>query len=152
MPASRWPFLLLAGAVACGSADETRQADEDAIRALIRATQTANNAGDVEAWVALFEDDAVYMPPMARDVTTRVGLRQVAETGFSTWASQVRMTPAEVVVSGDWAFARMRVTGMARRKDGTDSVAVDLKEIVIYHRQPDGGWRISRLIANTNPT
>ncbi|MDH3497262.1 MAG: SgcJ/EcaC family oxidoreductase [Gemmatimonadota bacterium] len=151
MPASRWLFLLLAGVVACGAADEARQADEDAIRALIRATQAANNAGDAEAWVALFEDDAVYMPSMARDVTTSAGLREVAEAGFSTWNTEIRVTPAEVVVSGDWAFARMRVTGVARRKDGSDSVAVDQKEIVIYRRQPDGGWRISRLIATRNP-
>lgn len=151
MPTPRWPLLLLAGLLACTSADQSRRADEDAIRALIRATQAANNAGDAAAWVALFEDSAVYMPPMARDVTTKTGLREVAESGFNTWSSDIRLTPAEVVVAGDWAFARMRVTGTSRRKDGSDSVAVDMKEIVIYRRQADGSWRISRFIANTNP-
>lgn len=56
--------------------------DEAAIRALIEETRLANNAGDVERWVALFHDDFAYMAPGAPAVTTREALIEVAEAGF----------------------------------------------------------------------
>lgn len=71
----------------------------------------ANNAADTLGWVALFEEGAVYMPPGTPEVATRAGLEQVAAAGFGPYAADIQITPAEVVVSGDWAFARSYVTG-----------------------------------------
>ena len=109
-----------------------------------------NNVGDVEGWVALFEKGAVYMAAGQPAVTTREGLRDVAQAGFSSWRSNIQITPDEIVLSGDWAFARSHISGSVAPIAGGESIQIDMKQIVLYHRQPDGGWKIARLIGNSN--
>jgi uncharacterized protein (TIGR02246 family) len=83
---------------------------QSAIVDLIQRTATANNARNVDAWMALFADDAVYMAPGAPAVTTREGLRAVAEAGVRHRPS-IQIEPVEIVVTESWAFARSRVSG-----------------------------------------
>lgn len=123
--------------------------DEAAVRALIEEVEAANNAGDVERWVGLFADGAVYMAPNAPAVTTREGLVEVAEAGFRHDAA-IDIEPLEIEVHGDWAFARNAVTGTVTLQDSRDVVTVDVKQIVIYRKGDDGRWRIARLIGNSN--
>ncbi len=142
--------VLVASLSPCaGRAQQGIADDETAIRALIQKTQDANNAGDVEAWVSLFAEDAVYMPPGAPAVTTRKGLVEIAKAGFRNRAS-ITIEPLEIRVFGDWAFARSRVTGSVRLHDRDEVVPVDVKQLVIYSRGADGAWRIARLINNSN--
>lgn len=142
------PLALVFLSSCAGSADP--QADAQAIRGIIERTQTMNNEGDIDGWTDLFEEGAVYMPPGQPAVTTREGLREVARAGFTRWRSQIRIAPDEIVPSGDWAFARSHVTGTTTPAAGGDPIAIDLKQIVVYHRQADGGWKIARLIGNSN--
>jgi len=123
---------------------------DEQIREVVQRTQAMNNSGDIDGWVGLFEEGAVYMPPGQPAVTTREGLREIAKAGFTAWQSQIRITPDEIVPAGEWAFARSHVTGTATPVNGGAPVSVDLKQVVIYHRQSDGSWRIARLIINSN--
>ena len=125
-------------------------ADSTAIRALIDRTTVANNAGDIDGWVGLFEEGAVYMPPGSPEVTTAGGLREAAAAGFTRFHADIRITPVELVVLGDWAFSRSQVTGSVTPKAGGDHILIDIKQLVLYHRQRDGSWRIARLINNSN--
>lgn len=136
-------------AISCSSAPDPAR-EVDAIRALIEHTEAMNNQADIEGWVALFEDGAVYMPDGLPAATTRDELRNMARTGFTSWRTRIRIQPDEIVPIGDWAFARARVTGTAAPIAGGEPVAIDLKEIVLFHRQPDRSWKIARLIANSN--
>ena len=124
--------------------------DERAVRSLIARTAAANNAGDVEEWVSLFDEEAIYMPPGGPAVSGEAELRRVAQSGFSAWKSAIEIEPEEVIVSGDWAFARTRVTGSVVPRAGGDAVAIDNKQIVVYRRGTDGRWRIARQITNAN--
>jgi uncharacterized protein (TIGR02246 family) len=139
--------LLVGGA--CTSPEDPAVAERQ-IRALIEQTVQANNAGNVEEWVALFEDGAVYMPAGQPAITTREDLRAIAQAGFSQATVNATMTADEIVVMGDWAFARLGVTGTATPAEGGDIATFDLKEIALYHRQDDGTWKIARLILNSN--
>jgi ketosteroid isomerase-like protein len=144
--------LLLLGVLglgACASAPD-READLRALRGILERTEALNNEGDVDGWTSLFEDGAVYMPPGQPAVTTRDGLRELARAGFGSWRSRIRITPDEIVPGGDWAFARTRVTGTATPVAGGEPISVDIKELVIYRRQPDRSWKIARLIGNSN--
>lgn len=145
-------LLLLPGLIGCSQTaiESDTAADEVAIRELIAQTAAANNVADTAGWVALFEDRAVYMPPGAPAVTTREGLQEMAAAGFGPYAADIQITPVEIVVSGDWAFARSHVTGTVTPRAGGDAIPVDLKQLVIYHRQRDGTWKIARLIGNRN--
>lgn len=148
-------LLLVVLLVAACAVEETPSvedpaADEAALRALIDRTAALNNAADTTGWVALFEEGAVYMPPGSPAVTTRAGLEEAAAAGFGSYATEIRIVPDEIVVAGDWAFARSRVTGTATPRAGGEAVSVDVKQLVIYHRQADGAWKIARLITNSN--
>jgi uncharacterized protein (TIGR02246 family) len=143
------PLLLFVAVASCGDRADA-SADEAAIRAVIERTQAMNNAGDVEGWVALFAPNAVYMPPGQPAVTTVDGLRDAGRAGFTSWTSNIAIHPEEIVMSGDWAFAHSTVTGTATPVAGGDPIRIDVKQLVVYHRQANGEWRIARLITNSN--
>lgn len=145
-------IVLTAVWTACGGTPGDRDAsdDEAAIRELIRRTAAANNAADTVGWVALFEDGAVYMAPGMPAVTGRADLLDVAAAGFGPYAAAVEITPIEIAIINDWAFARSQVTGTVTPRAGGEAIPVDVKQLVLYHRQPDGSWRIARLIMNSN--
>lgn len=129
-----------------GAEDE----ETTAIRALIEDTEDANNAGDVERWVTLFDDDAIYMAPGAPAVTTREDLIEVAETGFRNKAS-IDIEPIEIRVSSDWAFVRTEVSGTVEVAETGEVVPVDVKQLIIYRRDAaTKEWRIARMMSNSN--
>lgn len=138
---------LAAPAVALAAPERTT--DEAAIRALTENVESANNAGDVERWVGLFADDAVYMAPGAPAVTTRDGLTDVATAGFRH-AADIDIEPQEIEIVGDWAFVRAAVTGKVTLHPSGNEVEIDVKQLVIYRRQADGEWKIARLMSNSN--
>lgn len=140
--------LLMAPATARAQASVESE-DRAAIRALIEAGERANEAGDVEAWVALFAEDFVYMPPGVPAVTTRDALIETAEAGFRH-AADLDIEPQEIVIEGNWAFARNHVTGTIELAGSGDVVPIDVKQIVLYSRDADGNWRIARMITNSN--
>jgi uncharacterized protein (TIGR02246 family) len=148
-----YPTLLsLAGLFGCTQpgVDSGTASDETAIRELISQTAAANNAADTLGWVALFEEGAVYMPPGAREVTSRAELKEMAAAGFGPYAADIQITPVEIVIWGNWAFARSQVIGTVTPRAGGEAIPVDLKQLAIYHRQPNGSWKIARLINNRN--
>ena len=120
-----------------------------AIEALIERTEAANNAGDVDAWVSLFADDAVYLAPGTPEISGHAGLTEVARAGFRHRAA-IDIEPIEIEVGRDWAFARSRVSGTVTLAQSGDVVEVDNKQIVIYSRNAAGEWQIARMIQNGN--
>jgi len=149
----RWPAVLAVCAVIGCEArppEADTGADEAAIRALLEHATAVNNAGDAAAWAELFAPGAVFMPANAPEVTTPAGLEQLAAARFSSFDSDVVISPVEIVLLGDWAFSRTTVRGSLSPKAEGELVAVDLKEIAIYQRQPDGSWKVARLIGNSN--
>ncbi|MBC8406831.1 MAG: nuclear transport factor 2 family protein [Planctomycetes bacterium] len=132
-------------ATAPNSSDDTQQ-----IRGLIDQAAAMNNQGDIDGWVALFEAGAVYMPAGMHAVSDRDELREMARSGFTEWQTDIQISPDEIILNGDWAFARSSVTGTVEPMGGGEQSSIDLKQIVIYHRQADGSWKIARLISNKN--
>lgn len=142
-------LVLLLPASALAQRPSSSGTDSAAIVSLIEEVQAANNAGDVNRWVNLFAEDFVYMAPGAPAVTTRDALVEVARTGFRNKAA-VDISPIEIQVHGNWAFARNAVTGSVTLADTQRVVRVDVKQLVIYRKGADGQWRIARFSSNSN--
>ena len=149
-----YPVLLCALALGCGGRGEdpadAALRDVTAIRTLIDRAQDVNNAGDIEGWVALFEEGAVYMPPGGDPVTTQQGLEDTAISGFSRYRSNIQIAVDEVEIWGDWAYARTTITGTATPYGDGNPIQIDMKALQILRRQPDGSWKVSRYINNRN--
>jgi uncharacterized protein (TIGR02246 family) len=141
---------LASGACTGTSVQTDSAADEAAIRDLIQQTAAFNNQADSLGWVSLFDDEAVYMAPDMPAVTTEAGLRSAASSGFGDYQADVSIEPREIVILGDWAFARSTVTGTVTARADGEVIPVDVKQLVLYRRQADGSWKIARLMINSN--
>ena len=150
MSRNLWIALVLLATVACGRKAPPPDADTVAVRALLDRSADVENAGDIAGWVDLFAPDAVYMPDNSPPITTRDDLERVAVSSFSRYRHNVRLEPVEVLLLGDWAFARATVTGSAVPKGDGNPVVIDRNAVLLCRRQADGNWRIARLIENSN--
>lgn len=137
---------------ACTPASTERDtaADVEAIRAFINRATEINRKGDAEAWADMFAEGGIFMPQDQPEVTTRQELLASAQRYRDKVDSNITITPVEIEVFGDWAYARTTVQGTNTPKGGGDPVKVDFKEIAIYRRQSDGTWKLWRLIGNKN--
>ena len=148
--------LALTATLSCSRPTVARdpEADKAALRAFMSQAAKVNQAADAAGWADLFAEGGTYLPPNGPEVTTRAGLQEVAAQYFVAFQPRVVITPVEVEVFGDWAFAKTAVKGTLLAKTGGDPVPepipVDGKEIAIYRRQQDGGWKLWRLIGNSN--
>jgi len=119
-------------------------ADEQALREVIARWHRATAAGDVDAVLGLMAEDAVFLvagrPPMRGRAEFADGLRQLLQSHRVESTGDIQ----EVEVSGDLAYCwtllhvRMipRAGGEANERSGST--------LSIFHRQPDGAWRLAR--------
>jgi uncharacterized protein (TIGR02246 family) len=126
------------------------QADVEAIQNLLKEATAAHHAGDAERWAAVFASDAVGMPQGDTAISGREALLARRRADFEKYVSTATIEPLEIEVAGDWGFARTAVSGAFTPKDGGPPIQLDEKEIVIFRRQPDGSWKVARLIGNSN--
>lgn len=84
-----------------------------------KAHVAALNASDVQAWVALFADDGVQMPPNFPANVGQKMIRSWSEAFLQPFISPpFALSVDEVRSSGDWAFERDRYTITLTPKGG----------------------------------
>ena len=123
--------------------------DEEAIAGLLEEYFAALNAGDADGYLACFTDDAVWMPPDEPAIVGKEAWLEENPDPFTTFDLDLTLTLDEVVVPGDWAFARGTVTGTFTAAEG-EPVQVSGKNLWILQRQSDGSWKVWRSIRNSN--
>ena len=107
-------------------------------------------AGDVDGWIALWDENGINMPPKTAALHGKPAIRGVfAETHLSVNFKEFTFDNEEVQAFGDFGFARGRyfVTVMAEGK----IVLGEGKYLTIFRRQPDGSWKIYRDCFNSSP-
>lgn len=125
-------------------------ADEAAIQQLWRNYEHYIEVGDKAAWLGLWMQDGVQMPP---NTPMRVGLDEItAKAAIAPPANPIafRIDAKEITLLGDWAYSRGLYTVSAVKQDGSETVMTDGKFMTILRRQDDGSWRIYRDIFNSN--
>jgi uncharacterized protein (TIGR02246 family) len=131
--------------------DNTAIGDEEAIRRLFEETYASNvRSGDVDAYVAMFTEDAFWMPPGDAD---RRGVNEIAEAfGMQSIsvAIEPKLTAEEIQVIGNLAYVVGISLATITPKDGGQSNKVKLR-IVWLLRKEAGTWKIAREIWNSKP-
>ncbi len=155
-----WVMLLCiaVGVTACAPVAEqpapepvvTTEADAAAINGVVDEYETALNAGDAAGFVAVFTEDGVIMPPDAPALIGQEAIRTGIQTFFDQNTLEIAFSLDEVVVAGDWAFARDTTAGTQIPKAGGEPTEDSGKGIFILQRQLDGSWKIARRIFNNN--
>jgi ketosteroid isomerase-like protein len=135
--------VVVAATMSCGSALSPE--DVAAVRTATDRYVQAALAADWDGWAALSSDSAVFLLPNASPVEGRPALRQwiTAYRGmdsFSTTGLVVQGQGDLAVVRGVYAYT-MR---------GAPAVGDTGKFLTVWRRQPDGQWRISHNIWNSD--
>jgi len=122
--------------------------DADAIVALNREWAACFKRRDVAGLVSLFTEDCVRLPEGGPMSVGKPALETAYREEFGPiWASEfdVSIDTGEVVVSGDFAFARGTDRLVPRGGD-----AYEGKWLAVYRRQPDGSWKYFWSTSNSN--
>lgn len=145
--------ISFAAAVACSprSRDVNTAADEAAIQQVREREISAFSRGHVDSLLAVFTEDVVFMPPDQPQVAGSAALRTWAQGIADQFTVTGRYTGSEIIiVAGDWAVERFTGVLTLTSKAGGTPTEERLKGLHVYHRQPDGTWRISHDVWNND--
>ncbi len=127
------------------------------LKAIDRVRQThvaAVNSTNAEAWVTMFTEDGVQMPPFA---PANIGKEMMTNwvQGFLDLFGMERfaLSVAELQVNGSWAFERGTYTIQFTHKPSGKVIPDVGKYITIWQRLTNGTWGMARDIWNSdNPS
>ena len=124
-----------------------------AIRALNQQWEINFENHDADGLVALFTEDCVRMPQGGPATVGRPALEAAYRRDFAeVWKTQakVRLNAEEVIISGEYAFARGADT-LVQVQDGRQVLDGETgKWLFIYRQQPDGTWKYHWITFNSN--
>jgi ketosteroid isomerase-like protein len=123
-------------------------AEETALKATTAVWLNSYNAGDVEKMVAMYEEDAVLMPPHAGVARGRAEIRAflTADTAGAK-AAGIKLVPgAETAgVVGDWGWEQGSYTAV-----DASGATVDSGSYLSVSRKTNGVWLYVRDIYNSD--
>lgn len=117
--------------------------DEQALRELHTIWIAAVNAGDLVRLLTLMTDHAMFLYPGREPVG-----KDEFPSGFTAAHQLSRILCVsvieELVIVGEVAHTVSRDTLSVSPRDGGELVTLAGHRITIYHKQPDGQWRLAR--------
>ncbi len=122
--------------------------DEAEIRALWESYSASRVDADAEAWLSLWDEAGIKMGPGRPAVSKAVLDENVPGSFVPGSVKSMTITPAEVVILGDWAFSSG--TYVSDRVSKGEEVSVDGKFLTVLKRQSNGSWKIYRDMSNSN--
>lgn len=144
-------FLLLN---ACTQRDEQTtasvQADLAAIGEARQQLIDALIADDVETIMARLTSDHLTMPPNEPTLQTLDELRSWHERRIAEFTIDFDVSSLEMEKSGDWAINRFSSINTLTPRDSGALIQTTIKDLWIWHHEPDGSWKLSRSIFNSD--
>lgn len=119
-------------------------ADEHAIRDLIARWLQATRDGDVDAVLALMAPDVVFLVPGQPPMQGRAAFEQGLRGMLAGHAIESHSTIEEVVVVGDLAYSRTRLSVTITSRHGNLPVRRTGHTLSILRKGNDGKWLLAR--------
>lgn len=123
----------------------------DAIRVLNEQWEKGFENHDLAGMTALFTEDCIRMPQGAPASIGRLALEAAYRRDFAdVWktGAKVRLNAQEIIVAGEYAFARGADTPIQDQED--DQPEATSKWMFVYQKQPDGNWKFHWVSFNSN--
>jgi uncharacterized protein (TIGR02246 family) len=145
-------LIILVGGLACrhgvpGSGGLSSE-DVAAIRALQQTWLRAIRDGDWSAAAALHAEDAVRLPPDGKEERGRAAIQ--ASIAQMQPPSVVHGEVVEIEGRGDLAYAWTNFSVSFPAKGAEKPTPYTGRDIVIFRKQRDGKWLVSRVIWNSD--
>jgi ketosteroid isomerase-like protein len=102
------------------------------------------NSNNVDSLVSMFTDDVIFLAAGSKPVIGKAAVRQWADEYVKAYHTHWDKPVQEFVISGDYAFERYNYTSTDTPVAGGKDVVDTGWGLVVYHREPDGVWRVAR--------
>ena len=139
-------LLFLVGSI--HAQEVSHPADIRAIKEAIAAWDKAWNAGNCELLASFYTADAIAMPPNAP--ATKGKDLASCRKDFDQFREENHSLVQDDRICGSLGVARGTQEATSTPKAGGHSVRDKEKWIVVYERQPDGGWKVLWEIFNSD--
>lgn len=113
-----------------------RQAHENYVRAI--------NSNRIDELVFMFTSDVVFLAAGSKPLVGKSAVRAWADDYYKAFKTHWDKPVKEFVISGDYAFERYDYTSTDTPIGGGKLVVDTGWGFVVYHREPDGIWRVAR--------
>jgi ketosteroid isomerase-like protein len=120
-----------------------------AIKKLGQEFFAAVNAGDLDRRMATMDPDIIIMPPDRPCMVGKEEIRRLSYDYSAVYDEKCSLFYDEIETAGRWGFVRATVTGTRTTKSDGGVEKVNLKNLWIVRRQPDGEWKFWRIMFNS---
>ena len=117
------------------------------IEATLKTYETALNASDTDAVLALYTEDGVFMPTEAPTAVGKEQIRAAYEHVFGTIKFDIVFSIDEIVQHGDFAFARTLSKGKVTVLGKGVTLPAEHRELFVLKKTGDD-WKIARYMFN----
>ncbi|MFN8343890.1 MAG: SgcJ/EcaC family oxidoreductase [Spirosomataceae bacterium] len=121
--------------------------EKSAIEKVLFSYRDALNASDVSKVLTLYTSDGVFMPSNAPSAVGQEQVRGSYEFVFKTIQLNIEFFIDEIVVNGDYAFARTTSKGTTLIHANGQTVPEENRELFVLQKL-NGEWKISRYMFN----
>jgi len=128
------------------SATEDRDSAVTSIAAVRQAWLNAVRSSDVERLASLVTDDVVVVHGNGRCVHGKYELKADFLKAFEAFSIDQVVASAQVVVRGRWGFEISDVESVLSPHLGGESKQVHSFTVVALNQQPDGSWKVGRVL------
>jgi uncharacterized protein (TIGR02246 family) len=127
------------------------EADIAAIRQLEDDWNQAVEAGSVDGYAAVLDDNIELLPTDAPPISGVDNYRAMLNGVFTSDDFKIEvLAPSIIEVDGDLGWARYAYIIHRTPKGGSETISSHRKFLDIMRRQEDGGWRVYKHIWNYN--
>jgi uncharacterized protein (TIGR02246 family) len=121
--------------------------EKTAIEKLLFSYRDALNTSDVNKVLPLYTSDGVFMPSNAPSAIGQEQVKAAYEFVFSQIQLNIEFYIDEMVVNGDYAFARTTSKGTTLIHANKQTVAEENRELFVLQKT-NGQWKIARYMFN----
>jgi ketosteroid isomerase-like protein len=102
------------------------------------------NSNNTDSLGSILTDDVVFLPANAKPIVGKAAVLAWVDAYYKAFRTKWDKPVQEFVVAGDYAFERYNYTSTDTPVGGGTPVVDTGWGLVIYHRDPDGAWRVAR--------
>jgi ketosteroid isomerase-like protein len=126
------------------------ESDLAKIRAIPTKATDAINSGEFQAWLGLLDENVQVLFIGHKTLNGKKEI--IAEMGkyWENPESNYSIEHYETRLLGDYAFGLGTVKGTEKNPDTGKIEIVNSRESVLFKKQPDGEWKVLRLMVNQN--